>query len=454
MEVEFDFDGIKSEIERFGSFYKNGNWYIGLRYNGELYEVHKCKLWGNNNGYWIWRKGWSDWEKLKHASTNLGLKKLKQFDEVEKTTSKVNNFLENFREAPWYVQWDLLQMLNSGGKAIVEFAFEYPVIAFILSKAWLFNKKIEPDTDYSYIPEMLDKDVNDIVRELGFPDDRYSSEIIMKFAPYLVVEERIIFELRKLLWELDESIRKILASVNSINSTVWNFLKDKKTHKFLTVDFLNELSLNDSQDNGLSEYDEFYNYINFLKKYPVVSLEKGGKINSVVEMQLRIAELKDKFGVKKNFKGRVRKLIDFPEEPLLGTEHIIPIKSVGELGIEMGKIPEETKKGVRFFGYFENYEEVKRSFFERLLLSVTEGKLYLYKMLEPQRATVLLGKRRKLWGIERIIPHNKRLMCSVRGRVKRWINDYSELSFGRYRYPKLLNGNKSLFYQREYGRLL
>ncbi|MBV5326155.1 MAG: PcfJ domain-containing protein [Chlorobium sp.] len=214
-------------------------------------------------------------------------------------------------------------------------------------------------------------------------------------------------------WLHDPVAVEKLRHVHEITYPVMNFFSTPLLRQAVTGKFLNELAENypdfdhgvfyaawepvkllEEQPHGHT-MDDFYSVQSMA--WHVLNHNHSIRLDSLVALEKKYAEL---------FHGSLKRLplagwADFPPPPVEGTPDIIPILSASEL-FEEGKNQHHC---------VANYEK-----------KVIGGRLFFYRLLQPERATISVRRRGARWFMDHVkLNHNQEPQPETIDFVERWL---------------------------------
>lgn len=294
----------------------------------------------------------------------------------------VQNAIQLFLNRQWH-----LHVMAARCAGALDLIASNPALAYGLASGWVFA-----NSPSKYVTRQMRRLIagrrRKICGALGFPNEESSVAVLSKISasscniPWLLT-------IRDLLSDLDW--RKSLLHLPSLNSAVMLFLCNRIFRQRTSLQLLYELSCNPS-------------YL-FKQMIVLLSLEKNlGKrgperFHSVRQLLDHLLELL--------WKANVREVSDetdgsFPNPPIPGNGNIVPLKN-SDLLFEEGKEQDNC---------VANYRP-----------SIFAGKMYIYRVLQPERATLsLVPCESGGWRIDQLLAaHNGLVYDATRKAVEHWI---------------------------------
>ncbi len=331
------------------------------------------------------RAGRLDFEALPSAvdMDYEGLAELQTFCEAIPAT--IRRAVSAFRER----QWQLLAWLSSGGPAAVQLLHATPALAFAVACGAELNVREAPIQFLQKLPLMAYHGQIDLLARLGFPATEGARRILRKVAPGAVTVARLK-SLRE--WFRDEEIVRRLAHTPAVSDAVLALLE---SGTFAAVDDATLHRMAEAPDGDaadvarrLSEAVALWGLVRPTRPLP--------RFNGVERIQAVHAELREDV-------TRVRRAAgQFPAAPVPGTDHIVHIDSSAML-------VEESR--------------IQRNCVDTYAPAIKRGRLAVYRVLEPQRATLAIRRRRAQWEIAELKgTANSVALAETVFAVRLWLN--------------------------------
>ena len=288
-------------------------------------------------------------------------------------------------------QWHILSMIARCPGAL-ELAYNNPALAFCLASNWCFHQPPVKKPLRS-VRSLLLKKQKQALLWLGFPSTNQAVNILRKLSSNCL-NINCMLTLRTLINQNSEKV-KILSHLPRINTSIVYLLNKPALSKHVSfnalVDIGNILVTNTPFihpiiNDILFMFDE-------LKKSTTGLYFKSFK---------RIVETY--FELNKEIRLLYEKDLIFPAAPIQGNRHIIPLNKYADL-------------------YYESQEQ--NNCVASMTTKIIQGKVYLYKVLYPERATLALKPIRKgSWEIREITARcNKKVKKETVQTVERWITE-------------------------------
>lgn len=296
-------------------------------------------------------------------------------------------------------QWHVLELLARGGSAALDLCRSNAALGYALASCWVFRPTAIDDNAGTQL-KLLAHGVGQraMLRTLGFPDDRSSRRMLAKVEPRGLRISHLL-RLRRAL--ADREMRKAMQHLPTLNRHAIRVATTRKLLDFATPELLLELSY--SESSFLSESQGVIEAVSWMTRAD--SSVRPRKLQSVQECVDLSAQIRGNDG------GLHRGSADgddaaqvFPEPPFPGNLFIQPIETVEGLALE----------GRSLSHCAANYTE-----------SVTAGHTYLYRVLDPERATLSIQHDGNGdWSLEQALGEsNAELAEETMTAIQQWLDE-------------------------------
>ncbi len=245
-------------------------------------------------------------------------------------------------------------------------------------------------------PKMSVKKRVEIAGWLGFPATRGAVRILERVS-HSALRVREIHRLREILQLGDPKVLKLLAHVPRVNPEVIGLVRDPELLPSFTASFLAEAcEINVERPHlarGLRQLVRDY-----AQYQPQGNLPAVDSLDRFHQLQLTIAEAvsrRRRYGVAR-----------FPAPPLSGTDAIEPITDITQL-IDEGIL--------------------QRNCVADLASSVRTGRIYVYRVLAPERCTLSIAPWRGRWQVDQLYRAcNQVPSAETKAVVRDWLQETDE----------------------------
>lgn len=263
--------------------------------------------------------------------------------------------------------WHMLTMLARCPGAL-DLSRSNPALAFALSGHWFFREKRVTNPLRS-TRALVYRRQRDILAWLGFPSTKSTQRIFQKIE-INELHPVTLLRMRKALQ--DPACRKVLTHLPVIKPEVLKLVVIPELFARVSMRFLHELSASDGRLHGLIRI--FYDTIRMDR------LHGGGHLPACFHSIHRMHQAHDDLTARGNRIALSRNLI-FPDPPYAGSEHCQPIRTLNEL----------VREGEQMRHCVASYEDL-----------IVNGSYYVYRVLQPVRATMAIRWRGNCWMVHEV----------------------------------------------------
>ncbi len=268
-------------------------------------------------------------------------------------------------------QWHLLSMVARCGQPALDLLHSNPALAYMLASNWVFHKPVVCQPMRS-IRSLLRRGRNqrDIMEWLGFPPSQSMRRILARIVPASCTITRLLYLLDCCR---NPRVQKTLCHLNRINASVLRIVTDPELRGRVGFDVIERLSRKRGEDRTprlarlLMDMDRMC-YDLGVEPRKIWHLEDIERIHDAMMENLNAEEVDD-------FSPDMD--IEFPPPPLPGTELIEPICDLRTLREE---------------GFLQKH--CVSAYGRKIAVNRT---VYIYRILEPERATLSLTRHGKNW---------------------------------------------------------
>jgi len=280
-------------------------------------------------------------------------------------------------------QWRLLRLFKLEPKAL-EVAKSNPLLMFCLANAGVMGA-----------PPSL-RDLSKAAKWVG-PETNGAAKILSKISPESA-SVGILHCLRVVL--RDAELSQALSHLPCVNAGVIALLKDGNVRVCVTPKLLAEVAGAEREKyRGVTagHIDDIHLMLRNLDR--PASTRRYHSVAEVVSQHDEMTREFAKHRLLSSFK------VEFPRPPLPGTDAIVPLRAPWELHEEG-----------------QEQENCVGSYTERVM----EGKLYIYRVLRPQRATLSIERGFDgNWEIGELLQsHNRPVSAETREAVESWLSQF------------------------------
>ena len=287
-------------------------------------------------------------------------------------------------------QWDFLLFLNRAGPAGLDLARGNLPLAFMLAQGPEFGLRPEPGASDRGRELALEKQ-HVILERLGFPGEKCVARMVRKL-PDAALDLETCRQLRRLL--RSPACRQVFGHLPAISPALLRALRQPEDVRLFGPSLLAELvSSRDPDRHGPLVADTLAMLHQLRRRgYPVPGAVPD--LAAVLQLHDRLQRLLAAVG-----RGSARDAL--PAPPLPGIAGAIePIRTAGEL----------IREGRQMHHCVSSY-----------LAAIRSGRYAVYRVLEPQRATVAIERTPAGWRIDQIRgPLNRSVAPATRRLVEEW----------------------------------
>jgi hypothetical protein len=276
-------------------------------------------------------------------------------------------------------QWHLLSFLARGGTGAAELVAMNPALAFALASNWVFHK---PDVQQPLraARALVKKRQRDALAWLGFPGTEAARKVLAKIIPESVSISCLLY-LRDAM--ADNTMFKAMSHLPRLNTGVLRMVTDPQLFPFTTPALLEEIALY-RKENLRSESA----YLLSDSKRMYEQLYPNATCFPVIRRRKALQGFHDML-VDEMAHADIDTRVVFPPPPIEGTDTIIPITNAEDLVTE-GRMQHHC-----IASYINQVAWHK--------------KLYVYRVLKPERATLAVVRKHDAWHI-----HDLKLACNAK----------------------------------------
>ena len=285
---------------------------------------------------------------------------------IEKIPPKVRAVVRKFKDK----HFEILQLISHSNHAH-DLLRSSPALTYVLAAHHQF-RKVNCKGSFSKAVEYSRKKKKDIAGWLGFPASKRTVKILNKIL-INEVETDLLLRLRKILKSNNKEAIKALSHVSRINKAVIDFISKSKLLCYITGSFLTNIA-RCKKNKSDSIYNFFEDTIRMAKI--VRPNYRDIRFNTLRELKFAHDNLVREINEHKKLKGLLK--YKFPEPPLPGTQDIVPLTNPRDL----------INEGVSQKNCVATYAS-----------KVSRGRVYIYKVLLPERATLSLARRFNRWKV-------------------------------------------------------
>lgn len=288
-------------------------------------------------------------------------------------------------------QWHVLQLLNRAGQPAADLFMNNYALAWMLASAWVFHANTKP---MRAARSLLKHKQRHIAGWLGFPSTDSAARILRRiktqalYMPYML-------GLRCAMAD-DPHTLKRLQHQNTLTPGMLFFLTKPHLCHLPSQKLLREISSCTKTEQNTIHYVMDSLHMNRRLDEPVrITHFKDNE--HVKKIHDRLALLYNEFA--RSRVGNTK--IEFPPPPLQGTCEIEPITKPEDL----------LKEGI-------DQHHCAASYGERVAM----GAIYLYRVLQPERATLSICRKGAVWLIDQLKGFaNKPVLPETLKHVERWL---------------------------------
>jgi hypothetical protein len=285
-------------------------------------------------------------------------------------------------------QWMMLRLMQSS-EAAAELASSNRALAFALSHSWFFRERYSTHEGAAIVAKRRRKEIADW---LGFPPTDAAANMLSKLASGSITIQTLK-KIRALFVSPLDS--KMLFHLRRINAGVVAIMSDPALGSALSMNLLGEVSESSSEDSEPQAAALLSQILTMS-----ATLDRGlPRPSSLEKLEALHFEISTAY-LKKYPPGDG----PLPKPPLEDSQTIKAIRSIGELIAE---------------GREQNHCAAT------YVQSIRSGRLFIYKLLQPERATlsIIRGPSGE-WGLQQIRAHSNALVKkSTLSHVKKWLEN-------------------------------
>jgi hypothetical protein len=285
--------------------------------------------------------------------------------------------------------WHLLRWLSRSGAAADDLAASNPALAYMVASGWEFGSERERLACEPAPVMLAHRKQRHILGWLGFPPTEVLRHIVRKIEPSAIAIPRLIALRRRVL--LPEVVKR-LAHVLRLNAGVLEMAGNAGLLS-VTPRLLEDISgLPDDRATDLAR-----TLADAVRMWRAVRRHER---LPVFHTAARIVEVHDVLAVEVNRLGLGSVNGDLPDAPVPGTDTILPITS-------RQMLCEEGRRQHNCVGSYAGQVAMRR--------------MAIYRVLEPERATLSLSRRGGRWQIDQLKgPCNRPVQPGTRRAVVDW----------------------------------
>ena len=292
--------------------------------------------------------------------------------------------------------WHVLAMLARCPGAD-ELLASNPALAFCLASNWVFH---QPRVRWSMrsIRGLMCKKQKHIAEWLGFPGNESTVKILKKMEP-AACRVGTLLSLKKLLWRRDK--QKQLCHLPGVNTASVRILSSSRISKICSSRLLFEIS-EDARTDFLPP--SFRMLLDVCRIYPFIACDWDTlRLRSSTHLKWlhpRLVIVLDQDADQKIAKSEAFQKL--PSAPFAGNNIIKPLEYCEQL---------------RWEGWIQN--NCAANYIKR----VRRGVVCLYRVQNPERATLLLRRHRGRWFIDQLLgAHNRLVKLETKKAVMDWFH--------------------------------
>ena len=267
--------------------------------------------------------------------------------------------------------WHLLSMVVRC-ESTLQLLQENPGLGFAMASCWVFSNA-QSGESMRWIRRMASRRRRDIVEALGFPQREAAVRVLAKLKSESCSVINLLL-LRDLMNCPDA--RKILAHALCIDNTLLTLMSFEPLRATVSDKFISQVAIGENPTTCRDMVSGMlFDYLRMLK---ILRIKEGRRFQNVESL----VSAHDKLARRVlEFVHSERKDIEFAEPPVRGCDGIIPIRNVYELC-------EEARE--------------QRNCVASLAWNITDGKIFIYRMISPERATVSLRQKNGIWTLDEV----------------------------------------------------
>lgn len=287
----------------------------------------------------------------------------------------------------------------------LDLASNTPALAYALASNWVFHRP-GVQRPLRSARTLLRRRQTDILHWLGFPPTRAARNILRKLTFEATTVDRLLY-LRSCLF--DPRCCKLLSHLPSIGPGTVRVVSDDFLRSALAPSALDELA---RSDRGKRGWELAYQLRDTLRVAEMLPDPPTLRFPTLQRLFATHDDLVDRFN-----EGADRWLADresgdlrsFGPPPLPGTDDLVPLDDERKL----------VEEGQQMKHCIASYAS-----------DVETGDAYVYRLLRPQRATVLLRRDDGDWCVaEALGPRNRQISTEAWEVLERWMDQAEELAW-------------------------
>jgi hypothetical protein len=291
----------------------------------------------------------------------------------------------------------MLKMLDACREPALELAYNNPSLAMFLAVArYLCPEK--KNNFYRKVRRVIRKRQKDILGWLGFPASKSVVKITKKIVPKSIINPQSIWYWRESFYR--EDVLKVLRHLKRINAGVLRICTDPSMLQIVSFNFLKQISMKKIYDLN----------------YPIITSRLEDTLFMYDEKELKSLKIKSESHLYYLNRERRKELernnerILFPPPPFESYETDEVIISPILDSIDLAREGREQKNCVM-------------TYFKDIIQS--DAKIYVYRMLHPERATFLIqydyrSERYELREVK--LQSNQPASDTTKQMIKQWLN--------------------------------
>lgn len=263
--------------------------------------------------------------------------------------------------------WPILVLLTRCGRPAVDLASANPALAFALAYCFRFRS----GTNLRALQDQLapGRKQRDILGWLAFPATDASRRLLTKIDPE-IVSVALLRRVRRLL--RDPETARFVARLPRLNTGALVLLEDPALREIVAPSLVEEVCWSQAEDRHVVTAKFLHRILEMSRRlaHVVGEVRLPRSHDELRETYRQLVEAEQRFG---GDASRVR----FPDPPVMGTKTIVPITTAAEL------LQESWAQRHCVAAYVERVAR--------------EQDRYFYKVIEPERCTLMLVWDRGIW---------------------------------------------------------
>jgi len=308
--------------------------------------------------------------------------------------------------------WHLLSMVGRCDGAL-DLLHSTPALAYGLASNWVFHRPAV-QRPMRAARSLLKRKQTEILAWLGFPGTKAVRNILRKLTYEAIVVGRLLY-LRRCLHDLE--CRKLLAHLPVIGPGTIRVVSDEPLRRAMAPSALAGLARNDQLMTGVANAYTLRDTLRMAESLGQDRTLRFTTLEQMLEVHDMMVERTNRAYEERLVTEGHPDLRTFARPPVPGTDDIVPLDDERKL----------IEEGLAQHHCIASYAE-----------EVAEGDAYVYRMLRPERATVLLRRGRGAWYVAEVRgPHNREPMPATQDVLDRWLSEAEEWEWLR-RYVEVL----------------